>query len=450
MLRAIAQKIQPLGKSLTKNNQSLKQRLIQGTIGSFGLKIAGSAFAFILSVILARVLGKIGLGTYAYAITWANLLSIPATLGIDQLIVREVAIYRAKSHWELMAGILRWSNYVVLGTSLVLTVIATAVVGVIQGSVNELAIAVLLAMISIPFGSLRNLRLGAMRGLDRIVVGQIPDTLLAPIITIVLVTLGYWVFPNNFGVFWVLVSKIFAIAITFLLGAIWLWRSLPEEVKQIKPQYAGRQWLFAALPFMFLGTVQLINARIDIIMLGAIQGVAAVGIYTVVVGLTQLTAFIHHAALGVMGPTIATLYSQGEFKKLEKLIQKSALAVFLLSLFLGGIMMGLGKYLLLIFGNDFVMGITAMNILISGQIFNALTGPVGLVLNMTGHQNQTAIATGISAVLNIILNAILIPQWGINGAAIATTTSIITINIIKVIMMRKKLGILLYSFPKLH
>lgn len=450
MLRAIAQKIQPLGKSRTKNNQSLKQRLIQGAIGSFGLKIAGSALAFVLSVILARFLGKIGLGTYAYAITWANLLSIPATLGIDQLIVREVAIYRAQSRWELMAGILRWANYAVLGTSLVLTLIATAVVGVIQGSANELAIAVLLAMTSIPLASLRNLRLGAMRGLDRIVVGQIPDTLLAPIITIVLITLGYWVFPHNFGVFWVLVSKIFAIAITFLLGAIWLWRSLPETVKQIEPQYRGRQWLLAALPFMFLGTVQLINARIDIIMLGGIKGVAAVGIYTVIVGLTQLTAFIHHAALGVMGPTIATLYSQGEFKKLEKLIQKSALAVFLLSLVLGGTMMGLGKYLLLIFGNDFVTGITAMNILISGQIFNALTGPVGLVLNMTGHQNQTAIAVGVSAVLNIILNGLLIPQWGLNGAAIATTTSIIAVNIIKLILMRKKLGILLYSLPKIY
>ncbi len=64
---------------------------------------------------------------------------------------------------------------------------------------------------------------------------------------------------------------------------------------------------------------------------------------------------------------------------------------------------------------------------------------------MTGHQNKTAIATTISAVLNIFLNALLIPQWGINGAAIATTTSIIAINIIKVMMMRKNLDLSLYS-----
>lgn len=450
MLRAIAQKIQPLGRSPIKDHQSLKQRLIQGAIGSFGLKIAGSALAFIVSLILARVLGTVGLGTYAYAITWANLLSIPATLGIDQLIVREIAIYRAQSRWELMGGLLRWSNYIVLGTSLLLTLIATTVVWVLQGSVNELVLAVLLAMISIPLASLRNLRLGAMRGLDKIVLGQIPDSLLAPMIMIVLIALGYWVFPHNFGVFWVLISKILAVTITFFWGSIWLWRSLPGAVIKIKPQYAGKQWLFAALPFMFLGTIQLINSRIDIIMLGGIKGVTEVGIYTVIIGITQLTAFIHHAALGVLGPTIATLYSEGKFKKLEKLIQKSALAVFFLSLLLGFTIMGFGKYLLLFFGTEFVTGITAMKILIGGQIFNALTGPVGLVLNMTGHQNETAIATGISAVLNIMLNAILIPKWGINGAAIATVTSIIAINIIKVIMMQKRLGIALYSLPKIY
>jgi len=190
MLRAIAKKIQPLGGFPKKGNQSLKRRLIQGAIGSFGLKIAGSGLAFIVSMILARVLGTIGLGTYAYAITWANLLSIPATLGIDQLIVREIAIYRGKSDWELMGGLLRWSNYIVLGTSLVLTLIATAVIWVIQGSFNQVVLAVLLAMTSIPLASLRNLRLGAMRGLDRIVLGQIPDSLLTPMIMIILACFG--------------------------------------------------------------------------------------------------------------------------------------------------------------------------------------------------------------------------------------------------------------------
>ena len=446
MLKVIATKIQPILALTEKNNHSLKNRVIKGVAGSFGLKIASSGIAFMMSVIFARFLGTAGLGTYSYATTWANLLSIPATLGINQLIVREIAIYRTKSRWELMAGLLRWSNLVVLSFSIGLTLVATAIVWGIKGdSDTTVFIAVALAMVTIPIASLRNLRLGAMKGLHRVVSGQIPDSVFAPTIVIALTSLAYLFFPQSFNVFWVLGFKIIAIVITFFIGSLWLWRSLPLEVKQVTPQFAGKQWLVAALPFMFLGTTQLINSRIDVIMLGGIQGVKAVGIYTVIIGITQLTAFIHHSALNVLGPNIATLYSEGKFKQLEKLVQKSALAVFLFSLLIGGTIMLLGNYVLLIFGSEFIAGRTAMNILILGQVFNALTGPVGLVLNMTGHQNYTAIATASSAILNAILNFLLIPQWGINGAAIATTMSLIIINIINVIFMQKTINISLYS-----
>lgn len=444
MLRAIARKVQ-LG---IHERHQLKNRLVIGAVGSFGLKIAGSGLSFGLSVMLARCLGTVGWGIYAYAMTWTNLLSIPATLGIDQLVVREMALYRVRSRQKLMAGLLRWSNSLVLVTAIALALVAVAVVWIRPSDSNELVLAMVLAMTTLPLASLRNLRLGAMRGLDRIVLGQIPDAVLAPLITIVLTGLVYWLLPDRLNVFWVLGSKIVATAVTFIVGTLWLMRSLPPAVKQIKPRYRSKSWLVSALPFMFLGTVELINSRIDIIMLGGIEGAAAVGIYVAIAGIARLTAFIHQASLGVLGPTIATLYSQGKIRQLERLIQQSILGVFTISLLVGGTVMGFSKYLLLIFGSEFVTGATAMNILIGGQIFNALTGPVGLMLNMTGHQRQTAIATALSAALNIVLNALLIPRWGIVGAAIATTVSLIAINIIKVIFMQKALNLSIYSISR--
>ena len=394
---------------------------------------------------LARCLGTVGWGIYAYAMTWTNLLSIPATLGIDQLVVREMAVYRARSRQKLMAGLLRWSNSLILGTAIALALAAVAVVWTRSPESDELVLAMVLAMTTLPLASLRNLRLGAMRGLDRIVLGQIPDAIFAPLIMIVLTGSIYFLLPDRLNVFWVLGSKIVATAVTFIVGTLWLVRSLPQAVKGIKPQYRSRSWLISALPFMFLGTVELINSRIDIIMLGGIEGAAAVGIYAAIAGIAQLTAFIHQASLGVLGPTIANLYSQGKLRQLEQLIQQSILAVFTASLLIGGVVIGFSKYLLLIFGSEFVTGSTAMNILIGGQIFNALTGPVGLVLNMTGHQRYTAIATALSAALNIVLNVLLIPRWGIVGAAIATTASIVIINVIKVMLLQKILNISLYS-----
>ena len=399
-----------------------------------------------MSVIFARFLGKAGLGIYVYATTWANLLSVPATMGIDRLIVKEIAVYRAKSQWELMAGLLRGSNLLISSASISLAVIATAFVLNTKGSTDKtIAIAVAIAMITVPIASLRNLRLGAMRGLNRVVLGQVPDSLLAPLIVVVLTCLSYLLFPESFNVFWLLGIKISAITITFFIGSWWLLKSIPPEVKQIQPKYIWKKWLVSGLPFMFLGTVELVYSRIDIVMLGSIKGVQAVGTYTIIVGITQLAVFVHYSANSALAPTIASLYSENKFEQLEQIVRRSLLVVFSLSLLIAVTMMGLGKYILAIFGSEFISGRAAMNILIIGQLFEAFTGPVGLLLSMTGHQKYIAGSTAASAVLNVILNAFFIPRWGINGAAAATAISITVINIFNVILVKKMVGISLYS-----
>ena len=446
MFKTITEKIKPFWISEGKDN-SLKNKLIKGVAGSFGLKVSSSALAFVMSVILARFLGKAGLGTYSYAMTWANLLGIPAALGLDQLIVREIAVYRSQKKYSLMGGILRWASILVIFSSITVTLIAIAVAWQKQTNSNPtVTIAIAMAMVTVPVISLRNVRLGAMKGLRKVVVGQIPDSLLSPLIIICLVTLSYFLLNERFNVFWVLGIKIVASVVTFAVGTKWLLNSLPPEVSQIAPEYKTKKWLADALPFMFLGTSQLLNSRIDIIMLGAIKGVDAVGIYAVLLGISKLTVFIHQAANSVLGPTIATLYSEGEMRQLESVVRKSMLSVFAFSLVIGIPLILLGKQVLLIFGAEFIPGRTALAILVVGSIFTSFTGAVGILLNMTGHQNDTAIAVGISAVLNIILNSVLIPIWGINGAATATTTSLILINIIKAISVKRKLGISLYSF----
>ena len=444
MLKAIAKKIEPIWSSKDNN---FKSKLIKSAAGTFGLKIAASGLAFIMSVIFARFLGRSGLGTYSYASTWANLLSIPAALGIDQLIIREIAIYRNQSNWGLLGGILRWANAVVLIAGIIIASVAVVIAWNLQGSSDTTVVwAIALAMVTLPIISLRNLRMGAMNGLHHIVLGQVPESLFAPSIIIILTLGAYFALGDRFNVFWVLGIKIIASIASFIIGARWLVRSLPDEINRVAPQYEIKKWFTDALPFMFLGTSQLLNSRIDLLMLGSVKGVEAVGIYAVLLGITRLTVFIHQAANSVLAPNITTLYSQGKTKQLEKLIRKSTLMVFAVSLLIGGIIMLLGDRALLIFGSEFLPGRTALNILIIGSVFGSFTGPVGILLNMTGHQNHTAIAVGVTAILNIILNTVLIPDYGINGAAIATTTSLLVINTIKVIFVQQKLGISLYSF----
>jgi O-antigen/teichoic acid export membrane protein len=87
-----------------------------------------------------------------------------------------------------------------------------------------------------------------------------------------------------------------------------------------------------------------------------------------------------------------------------------------------------GKELLNLFGDDFVVAYPILVILIVGQLANAMTGPVALLLNMTGHQTDAARILGAGVILNVTLNALLIPAYGPTGAALAGTVTMVLLN----------------------
>ena len=86
-------------------------------------------------------------------------------------------------------------------------------------------------------------------------------------------------------------------------------------------------------------------------------------------------------------------------------------------------------FLLGLFGEEFKVGVTAFIFLSCGRLISSFSGSVGNILQMTGNQNIYAIILLIGAILNVVLNLILIPLYGINGAAIASMSSLIVWNL---------------------
>ncbi len=421
---------------------SLRNRLIKGALGSFGLKIAGTGLTFIRSLMFARLLGTDGLGIYAYAITWVGLLSIPAKLGLAQLIVREIAIYQTQSAWGLMRGLLDWSNRVVLIASITLALIAGGIAWNLQVDTNsQMLLVFCVALISLPIVSLTNLRLCAMQGLHQVVLGQLPGALIAPLLLITLTGSGYLILKEDLNASWVVAMHVLGMSITFLIGACLLNRALPKVVKNTTPKYQAKKWLRGGLPLMFFGAMHIISSQTDVLMLGALKGAEAVGIYVVVNRLASLIVFVLTAVNSVLAPNIASLYAEGKIEQLQRVITKSSRAVFFASFCIAGSLMGFSYWFLLLFGQDFTQGQNTLIILCVGQLVNAAAGPVALILNMSGYENYTAMSIASSAILNVILNVLLIPQWGIEGAAIATASSMIILKIFSLIWVRKKLGI---------
>jgi O-antigen/teichoic acid export membrane protein len=176
-------------------------------------------------------------------------------------------------------------------------------------------------------------------------------------------------------------------------------------------------------------------------MLGILQGSQAVAVYVVVSNLSQLIVFSQIAINNVLAPNIASLYAVGNIKKLQNLVTQCTRLVSATSFVTTVILILSREWLLQLFGNEFIQGANALIILAIAQLVNASTGPVGLLLNMTGHERYTAMTASVGAITNTFLNLLLIPKLGVNGAAIATGISIIFINILNCVWVGKKISI---------
>ena len=436
---------------LVKNDKdSLKHRLVKGVAGTFGLKIAATGLSFITGILLARLLGASGFGIYTYAFAWTQLLILAGTLGLDKLVVREVAIYQTKSDWSLVSGLLQWANQIVLMVSVALALGAISIAwGLNMGAHSEQFWAFCVAMLLIPIAVQRNLRLSAMRGLHQIVIGLMPELILAPLLLLALTGCAYLFLGDSLNAFWVVLMRVVAALISLAIGVKLLDRALPNAAKEATPKYQPKTWLSSALPFLFMGSLYIIKSRTDILMLGAIQGAEAAGIYFAVSRGAQLINFILGSVNTVLGPNIATLYAEGKIKQLQRVVTKSARVVLLIALPITAIMIGFGYWYLLLFGKEFTQGQYALTILCVGRLIHAAAGSVGLLLNMTGNERFTFISNVAGTGLNVVLNALLIPRWGVEGAALATTSTTILMNIMNTLWVRQKLGIHCTAFGKL-
>ena len=421
---------------------SLKSKLVKGAAGAFGLRLAYTGLTFLTSVLLARVLGPSGFGTYTYAVVWAYLLSVPATMGFDNFIVREIAVYETQSFWGLMKGILNWANKAVLIASVLLGIVSIAVAYILGGGAqSETFIGFCIAISLMPALSLRNIRRGAMRGLHRITKGLLPELLIDPLILITLTVCAYWVFKSELNVLWIIAFYGIGTGITLMIISRFLNQALPQSAKSAQPEYKGRAWLSGALPFMLIESIPIINSQTDVLMLGALRDVNAVGLYVPVNRGAQLITFILMAVGSTLAPTIASAYADNRLLDLQRTITKSVRVVTGVAFLFAITLIVCGPFYLSLFGPEFVEGLRALYILCVGTFISTAVGLSFGILNMTGHERYTATVGWVVTVLNVALNAICIPLWGVEGAALATTTSAVLGGFMSLVAVRRRLGI---------
>ncbi|MFZ0255993.1 MAG: flippase [Gammaproteobacteria bacterium] len=425
----------------TLRGDGLRARLIRGAFGSVGLKIANALLGVAVAILLARALGPEGYGVYAFALSLVTLLAIPAQMGLPTLMVRETVKYHYQEQWGLLRGLLRQANQVALGFSLVLGLIAAGVAWSLSSHADPVQIETYLwALLLVPLIALGNLRGATLRGLHRLVQGQLPEMVLRPAFLLLLG--GITAMVSTLTPQGTMALHALASGLAFAIGAALLWRALPSETRDAQPVYETTVWGRSVLPLSLLAGLQIINSQTGIVMLGFLATNEAVGIYRVVTQVATLVVFSLSAVNMVIAPHVAQLYAARNKQRLQRMTTWSARGILLIAVPVSGVFILFGEPILgLVFGSEYRAGHTALAILCVGQLLNAAMGSVGILLNMSGYERDTARGVAVAAVVNMLLNMILIPVLGMNGAATATAVTLLIWNAVLCRQVWVRLGI---------
>jgi O-antigen/teichoic acid export membrane protein len=443
VLNQSARKINRLRAALSGRSQGVSAQILRGASSTAVMRVANTGLTFLTAILLARFLGVAEYGTYAYAMSWVLLLGVVAGLGLNQVIVADVAVYHQNDDWAHIRGILSFAVAAVAAASILCALAVAGIGWLMHRDEPSLYMALLLASLLLPLRALL-LPLGAtLNGLRQVTYAQIPTLLVIPASFLALFAFAFpfrIVEPSAHSAIILQTGAVgggLLVAI-LLLRTGWGAASRPETLPA--PKYELRRWTIAGLPLILMGGMFLINSNADILMLGAILGPEEAGTYKAAARGAELLPYALSIVSVPLGPVVARLYAAGQMQRLQRELVSWGRLAFVPTLILGSIFFFKGEWFLILFGAEFVtdQGRTALAILTIGQVVHAGAGPVGLLLIMTGHRNATAWVLTAAAAMNVILNAVLIPVWGVTGAAAATasTTALFALLLVRYAVQR--------------
>lgn len=213
---------------------------------------------------------------------------------------------------------------------------------------------------------------------------------------------------------------------------------------RIKSDYNSWKFLRESFPMMLSSAILVVLGWIDTFILGIFESDDVVGIYSVSLKIATLTSFGLQAINSILAPKISAAYKQEDMITFKKLIRFSTRLNFLITLLLISVIIIFHRYILEFFGEEFLAGSIILLILSIGQVVNSLSGSVGVILQMTGHQTKFRNFVLIALITNIILNLIFTPIYGAIAIAVSTVISMALWNLLGTIYLKKKLNIITY------
>jgi O-antigen/teichoic acid export membrane protein len=423
------------------------RELLKGSTVTLIIRLLGMVVTYFFTFLVTRNYGAVAMGIFSLSQTVLLIASIIAKLGLDSSSLRFVAEYSSQGKWGNVKEVYIKSLKLIIPTSIFVTCLFFFCAPVLSQYVFKKpylsSYFKIMSLSLLPF-SILFLHSESLRGLKKIVEYAIFRNMSIPFVASLVMCIALF-FPKDMSV-----PVIAHVIGTGVLGAIslivWFRHAKILEYKAEK-SLRYKNILDVSLPLMLSSSMLLIMHWTDTIMLGIFRSETDVGIYNVAIKIANFTAIPLFAINGISAPKFAEFYGKGDMRGLKKVVMQSTKLIFWSSFPILLVFLFFPSFSLGLFGKEFKTGLYALEFLTIGQFVNAISGSVGIILQMTGKQKAFQNIMLFATVLNITLNVVLIPRYGINGAAFASMIAMAFWNLSSVIYVKSYLKIVTLYIP---
>ncbi|WP_404403172.1 lipopolysaccharide biosynthesis protein [Pelagibacterium halotolerans] len=403
---------------------SIGKKLASRSVVMFGLRVGGAGFIFLVQAAIAQVWGAEALGDYLLAIAAANLLAVVMPLGFQTVGTYFAAEYGAKSDGRNLRRFLMRSFAHVFVIGGAITILGWPVT-YLMGNTGEHLLALWVPTALIAMGTAFTfINTTALVGLKRPLMGYMPDMVLRPALVItsfaiVALTAGKADLNAMLWLFALLLLALEAGHFVLLYRAV---RNVPASSEH-QPEPSRRWWRFAA-PWVMITLAADYFFDINLIMLAELLPRTDLAIFGVS---TRIFALVSFGVVAVYAMTLPEMFEADGKKDAEALSRRLGEANIVAVLLSGALFLGVtlfGRYLLMLFGEEFVVGAWPMSILCLALVVRAAFGPAPMVLSMRDKPFDSLPAVALGLATLVLGNMALVPPYGLNGAAISAFIAI--------------------------
>lgn len=433
-------------KAKLKSNIHFKE-ILTGSAITFVLKMFGMLLGYIVVLMISRQYGAKGIGVYNLTLSLMTFAAMIAAMGMNISILRYVGQFNKSGEEYKLKLLYRYAVEFVVPFSLLLAMLLYFLADVIAQKIFHNPVyrpALEFAAVIVPFMALQNISVEFIRGLKQLKISEYLRSVNRPLVNITLLSsIGFYVVDDLLPLYTMGTGVVISVCISVYI----IIKKLNKIAPASSESFTRKELVTTSSPMMITTVASFVMGNISLWFLGIFSTTEEVGVFSVVFKIAMLISLVLVVVNTASAPKFSELYWNDEQDKLQTILTYSAKIILSISFVMAMIIIILSKNILSIFGTEFIAGYVSLIFMVIGKLFNSFTSSDGIILNMTGNQKTLRNIVLFSLAINFFLNYLLIPKYGINGAAFATMMGTIVLNSLSVLYVKYKLKLVTYYFP---